>query len=387
MRKNLTVNVLFGIAIFLLIVIITSFVLWWVQPKKKIDIFLLDKTVPTKSRKEHRSFHWLLTYNKITDSKGDLYKITDYFGFFPESSQRKDFDFKSLTIADVNIISDSIDLAYYTDLYGVYYNNWYGKNSPQVSPKQKVYGGLNQNDYLLLKKLKNKQKTIITEFSLLNKPTSDLVRKKTENLFDFYWEGWIGRYYNNLDTTVNRNFPSWITRLYKQQNKDKWPFKGAGIILIHKYGKVIVLEADKHLNHACTKIETSNDFVEKYNLPSKINYTNWFDVISSGETNSIAAEFNLNVNAKGDSILERYGLNSTFPAIVSHEKNYRFYYFAGDFADNPVVKETAYFKGVKTIERWLNNDKTCNRTNFYWDYYIPLIEGIIKETKNTKDTK
>jgi hypothetical protein len=383
MRKNITANLLFGFAIFLLLVVAIPFILWLVQPKEKLDIFLLDKTVPTKSRMEHSSFHWLLTYNKISDSKGELYKITDYYGFFPENYNKKDFDFKSITIADVNSISDSIDMAYYTDLYGVYYNNWYKKNSPQVSPKQKVYGGLNHNDYLLLKELKKNNKTIVTEFILLDKPTSDLVRKKTENLFDFYWEGWVGRCFNSLDTADNRDFPGWITRLYKQQNKGKWPFKNAGIVLVHKYGKVVVLENGNHLNHPCLQIETSEDFQNKYELPAKLNYCYWFDIVSTGETNTVSATFNIDANSKGDSLLNRYSLNSNFPAILSHEKDYRFYYFAGDFADNPIVKQTAYFKGVKTIERLINSDRSCSRRNFFWEYYIPLMQGIMENTEKT----
>ena len=382
MRKNVTANLLFGFAIFLLLVVAVPLILWLVQPKEKLDIFILDKTVPTKSRKEHSSFHWLLTYNKVSNSKGELYKITDYYGFFPESYSKSDFDFKSLSIADVNSISDSIDMAYYTDLYGVYYNNWYRKNSPQVSPKQKVYGGLNHNDYLLLKELKKKKKTIVTEFILLDKPTSDLVRKKTENLFDFYWEGWVGRCFSSLDTTENRDFPTWITQLYKQQNKGEWPFTKAGIVLVHKFGKVVVLEESKHLNHPCLSIETNETFQNKYKLPAKLNYCYWFDIVSTGETNTIAAKFNIDANSKGDSLLNRYSLKSSFPAVLAHEKEYRFYYFAGDFADNPVVKETAYFKGVETIERLINSDRSCSRRNFFWEYYIPLMEGIMENAKN-----
>jgi hypothetical protein len=383
MKKNLTANLLFGFAIFLILVVAIPFLLWLVQPKEQLDVFILDKTVPTKARREHSSFHWLLTYNKISNSKDKLYSISDYYGFFPETHNKKDFDFKSITIADVNSLSDSIDLAYYTDLYGVYYNNWYKKNSPQVSPKQKVYGGLNHNDYLLLKELKKKQKTIVTEFILLDKPTSDLVRKKTENLFDFYWEGWVGRCFNSLDTNKNRDFPTWIINLYKEQNNGKWPFSKAGIVFVHKFGKVVVLEEDNHLNHPCLEIETSESFREKYRLPAKLNYCYWFDIVSTGETNKVSASFNIDANQKGDSILNRYSLNPSFPAILSHEKDYRFYYFAGDFADNPIVKETAYFKGVKTIERWLNSDRKCERTNFFWEYYLPLMEGIIENTNKS----
>ena len=292
-----------------------------------------------------------------------------------------------MNIADVRSISDSIDLAYYTDLYGVYYDNRYGKRSPHISPEQKVYGGLNQNDYLLLKALKEKHKTIVTEFILLDKPTSDLVRQKTENLFDLYWEGWVGKYFHSLDASKNRDFPEWIINLYKKQNNNTWPFKKDGVVLVHKYGKVLVLESDTHLNHPCPVIQTTENFQEKYQLPAKINYSNWFDVVSTGTTNTLGASFQLQTTEKGDSLLTKYNLNPSFPAIVHHSGSYNFFYFAGDFADNPVVKQTAYFKGVKTIERWINSDRSCNRVNFFWDYYIPLMEGIIDSTTQEKESR
>ena len=215
----------------------------------------------------------------------------------------------------------------------------------------------------------------------MDKPTSDLVRKKTENLFDFYWEGWVGRSFKSLDTTETRDFPSWIVELYMEQNDGKWPFSNAGIILVHKFGKVVVLEYDKHLNHPCLRLTSSSSFMKRYNLPKQVNYNYWFDLVSTGESNKVSAEFSIDANMKGDSILQRYNLKSTFPAILSHEEDYRFFYFAGDFADNPIVTQTAYFKGVKTIERWLNSNYTCNRTNFFWDYYIPLMEGIMQKAK------
>ena len=380
MRKDKIISVISGFFAFLLLLILVSFLLWFFKPKKELDVFLLNKTVPTKERNEHKSFYWVLNHGRYVKPSRERYKLKkDYYGFFPTNPEKQQFDFRSVSIRDVDQISRDADIAYYADTYGVYYNDWIQSSQVKMESEQKVYGGLNQNDYLLLKSLINKEKTIVTEFVLLNKTTSPLIRKKTEELLQFSWEGWIGRYFHSLDYSNNPNFPKWIVDLYEQQNGFKWDFKHSGIVLVHRYGTVIVLDSSKHLTQAVPIIRTQHSFAEKYQLPLTIEYPYWFDIVKANNKADAVANFDLSTNAFGDSLLADYNVNSEFPAIINHSAGYNLYYFAGDFCQNPIYTETSYFSGIQLIDFLFYSSDKADRAKFFWKYYIPLMKGILKD--------
>ncbi|MEA3316741.1 MAG: hypothetical protein U9R54_02165 [Bacteroidota bacterium] len=375
-KKNIIYISIFTIV---LLSIFLSWLLWYVQPTKALDIYILDKTVPTQERTEHKSFNWILNNNKITKSNGNFYQSKeDYYGFFPLNFQNKKFNFKNIRISEVNQTANKYDLCYYTDTYGVYYKEWFKKT--KVEKTQKVYGGLNQNDYLLLKEMKNKNKLIITEFNFYNAPTNPLIREKLENLFNVYWSGWTGRYFSSLDSS-KKITPKWIIKLYQEQNNNKWNYKNGGIILVHKFGTVAILENNRHYIGNDLQIVTKNKVCKKYNLPKRIKYTNWFDISYSGKQNNILANFEIKTNAKGDSILNKYNLKSCFPAVIQHKNNYLYYYFAGDFADNPISLKSAEFKFTnKVIPYFISKN---SEKKFFWRYYRPLMSEILDDYYNT----
>jgi hypothetical protein len=367
-------------------VVLISLTIWVVKPKKPMSVFILNKTVPTKQRYDHRAINWVLKHEKYSKSNGKLYSLEkDYFGFFPLDAEEKKFDFKSLALQDIEIVADTSDLVYYADTYGVYYSDWYA-NHIKVNPQEKVYGGLNNNDYLLLKKMKEANKNIITEFVLLDKPTSELVREKTEDLFGLRWEGWVGRYFHSLDNTSKENVPAWIVDLYKEQNNGKWPYHNAGIVLVHKYGKVLVLENNNHISHQYPVIQTNKEYASKYNLPDTVNYSFWFDIVSSDKgTNDTLSLFKLKTTSLGDSLLNANRLNSEFPAVLVHNKDYRFYYFAGDFADSNIEPWSAYFAGIQHAPFLFSSKRKYDRRRFFWEYYNPLMKTILKNMRNAKN--
>lgn len=379
MKKAIARAVLIILSVVVLTTIV-SFLVWLVKPSHTLEIFILDKTVPTRDRREHKSLHWVLNHQKYVKNDNSLYRLKeDYYGFFPIDPQQQKFDFRSLSIRDVDAISDSVDLAYYADTYGVYYNDWYTGNSPDDEDEQKVYGGLNQNDYLLLKALKEKRKTIVTEFVLLDKSTSNLVRKKTEELLNLKWDGWIGKYFPSLSPG---QCPRWITDLYQTQNKGQWTFSGPGIVLIHKYGKVVVLDQNRYLTSPLPVIETNDDIASRFGLPGKINYPNWFDITRGDSTAQVLASFNLNTNPEGDSLLKSYHLQSQFPAIIHHNHDCSFYYFAGDFSQNPVHTYTSYFQGIQMLDfLFYDEAQTSSSAQFFWKYYLPLTRQLLEDAR------
>ena len=377
-KSTLVIIVIFSV---LILSLFTSWFIWYIKPYKSLKVYILDKTVPTTDRQEHKSFNWILNRDKYVRKDGNLYNVNDdYFGFFPKSNTNPEFDFKSIRIHEIEDYAINYDMCYYTDTYGVYYNEWYRQNSfEEQHISNKVYGGLNQNDYLFLKEMKNHNKLIITEFNFYNAPTNSLVREKLEDLFGLKWSGWTGKHFASLDTVADKSFPKWIVRLYKEQNKDQWPFKNGGIVLIHKFGTIAILENNNHLTYEWPVIQSNSETVEKFGVKESIEYLNWFDITFTTDTNNILANFTFNVTEKGDSLLQSYNLQSVFPAVIEHTDDYLFYYFAGDFADNPVKLNSSYFTGYKEIASVLSGVQKNNPREFYWNYYYPLMSKILDD--------
>lgn len=380
-KKILILIIAVGI---ILLTLIGSWLFWYIKPEKPLNIYILDKTVPTTERTEHKSLVWLLNHNKFTLPDGSLYNVNkDYYGFFPLDTKSQEFDFKSLRIHEVKDAALDYDAVYYADTYGVYYNEWYKNQASDADISQKVYGGLNQNDYLLLKEMKELNKLIITEFNLYNAPTSGLIREKAEDMFGINWSGWTGKYFPSLDTSSTSYFPEWIVKLYMEQNNHQWPFKNSGIVLVHKFGTIAVLEHETHLSEEIPFIVSKPETVEKYGVPEKVYYPNWFDITYTGDRNDVLASFNLMVNAKGDSLLRSYNIRPVFPAVIEHDGDYRFYYFGGNFAANAVNNKTAYFEGYHDLMATLTRENYKSTKKFYRKFYLPLTSEIFEDYYNS----
>ena len=377
---------LFAIIIACLIILTLSgsWLMWFIKAEKPLNIYILDKTVPTMERTEHRSLSWVLNHEKYVKTNGFLYDSDkDYYGFFPLNSKSQEFDFRSVRIHEIEDIVNEYDMLYYADTYGVYYNEWYKKDSKDIKHTQKVYGGLNQNDYLLLKEMKEQKKLIITEFNLYNAPTNGLIRDKVEELFGLNWSGWTGKYFSSLDTADNSDFPYWIVNLYKEQNNNSWPFKNAGIVLVHKFGTIAILEQGTHLTKEVPFINAKQETIERFGVPEVVHYSQWFDITFSDNKNKVLADFKIHVNESGDSILRHYNLKPVFPAIIEHTIDYNFYYFGGDFAESEINSKSAFFEGYHNCVSLFNGSDFDNNSKFFWKFYVPMLTGILNDYQKT----
>ncbi|MBK5271067.1 MAG: hypothetical protein JJE22_08640, partial [Bacteroidia bacterium] len=196
---------------------------WYFTPKKKMIAAIIDKTVMTQDGQEHVSFSWVLNHERFTKSKSNLYKTsTDYFGFFPLGGEN--FRLKGLERFSPDMLerlSNDADLAYFTDTYGIYRNEWYAKKN--IAERSGiVYGGMSEQDIAFLQNMKAKHKLIITEFNTIGSPTSPEIRSEFENMFGLKWSGWVGRYFTSLDTSVNTELPRWLINNYKNQHAGQW---------------------------------------------------------------------------------------------------------------------------------------------------------------------
>jgi len=387
MKKIATFNFRKIILISFIILMIFSplwMILYWRFQKSKIfKIIIIDKTVSDLPRQEHRGFNWILTYERFTKTDKNLYVINeDYFGFFPlepiEEDKFEIHDLENYSFDELDLMSQKTDMLYFTDTYGVFANEWY-HDTLQTEHSNLVYGGLTSKEVFLAQKLKEQNKLILSEFNTIGSPTNIFQRTEFENTFDIKWSGWTVRYFDMLDTLINPELPKWVIRLYKQQHNNEWNFHKSGLVFVHEDSRLFILENETNLVIETPFIHTSEKYQKIFGLPDSIHYPFWIDITFSGDSNQIVSDYKIYPNSIGDSILNVYKVPKTFPAVIAHFEPYIFYYFAGDYVDNPIVYNTCYFKGIKTFDYFLYNNEPNNRTKFFWKFYCPLVTKILKD--------
>jgi hypothetical protein len=378
MKKPLLITLI--ILAVLLLIPAVSFIRWAFQEKKPIDIVILDKTVPTLDRLGHLSFVYILTNERfVRGEKGGSYSVAkDYYGFVPLRPVReKQFKKKDFRLTELLDLAETNDALYFTDTYGVFFNDWY-QGIKKARRSRKLYGGLNNNDYLLMSEMKKRDKLVIVEYNTFDYPTAGLERFKTEELLGITSKGWMGQYYPSLDTVSDNKVPDWMPALYRRQYREPWTFTRPGVVLL-KENSIIVLEEGRHLASALPVITTGENNAGKFNVPREVPFTNSFDIIDPGQ-NSVISEFILKTTAAGDTLLAENDLTAVFPAVIQEPLVQRTYYFSGDFANNNVPMWTARFRDIrKSSKALLYSDNETDPRRFFWLYYKPLISSIFTE--------
>ncbi len=362
-----------------LLVPVVSYLIWKFKDEKPLKVLIYDMTVPLNSYIEHNSFSWLVIHDKYVVVDQLRQPKVDYKGFYPKD----DFkfvtnDFLKLSRQEVIQVADSLEMAYFTDTYGIYSNEWYREQSINER-SSKIYGGLNKNDIILLKRLQDSRKLVLAEFNFLASPTSRSIRNEAENLLDVRWTGWVGRYYECLDTIINPDIPLWARNLYKKQYHKPWNFHQAGILFVHEHEQIVVLEMDATLKEEVPWVYSSEYGEEKYGLPREVTYPYWFDILESGPTNRIVSKYKIYANENGKKLMNEYGIPDVFPCVIENkEKNY--YYFCGDFCDTPLYLESAKLTGVSYFRKFFyNRYNYIDRTPFFWHFYLPLVHTILDD--------
>lgn len=375
--------IFFSIIAFIVLIPVWMWICWLLKPSTPLTIAIIDKTVLAHPAQEHESFNWVLKHRKYVKPDGSFYEVEkDYLGFFPQSNYRyqiNDFDKKAKS--RLIELARKTDIAYFTDTYGIYTNEWYTQKA-NLEYSQKIYGGLSANDLAFMKELKKEKKLIITEFNTIASPTKTGIKKEFEALFGLEWTGWTGRYFDVLDTTLNKELPKWLTRNYMEQHHDNWPFKLSGIVFVSETNQIEILEYGRHLTEPLPIIETKKAYRAEYGLPATMKYPFWFDIMRTSHKNDVIATYSIKATPEGNEELAKAGILNRFPAVTAHDKaDYRFYYFSGDFADNPIDTRLSHFEGIRIFSSLFYPHTISERNSFFWDYYIPLISHVLAKPK------
>lgn len=384
MKKPLLITTIVLIVILILPAI--CFFRWSFQNKKPIDIVILDKTVPTLDRLKHKSLNWILTNDRFVkkeDNKTYSYR-KDYYGFSPTRPlKEKGSTKKEYHLSEMMDLPQKVDAVYFTDTYGVFFNDWYsGVNKSRKS--RKIYGGLNNVDYLLINEMKKNNKLIILEYNCLDFPTAAFESFRTQEKLGISFTGWTGKFYESLDSTA-KDFPIWMTAMFRKQYNKPWTFTRPGIVLLTEK-KIIVLEQGTHLKTSMPLIVTDETNCAAFGVPANVAFENWFDIIDPLQSNVIS-RFRLETTDAGDTTLVSNMLGNEFPAVIQEPVDKRTYYFAGDFATNDVCYWTSKIKGVDRLKGILYSDKPDDPRRFFWLYYRPLMNSILTNYYTSLNTK
>ncbi|PXY02971.1 hypothetical protein DF185_02425 [Marinifilum breve] len=379
------------VLIFLILLIpVISWITWKVEKEIPINLLVIDKTTPEKNFSEHLSFFWLANQNKWVKPTGEEYDYAqDFLGFHPDKNG--EYVIKDLKVygkENSAKLADSLDVVFFADTYGIYNSNWkdhpdYGKDTISL-----FYGGLQTEEFNLLRELKRKGKTIIAEFNLFASPTSPVIRKQTEQLLGLKWSGWVGKYYQTLDTLMDPEIPKWVPDLYRKNYNTEYQFNKGGIVLVNNREQIIILEQDKHLNERFPILKSELSTQLEYNVPEKVYYPYWFDINATDERNHVLANFEIDVNEKGKQLLDSLKVPNKFPAIIEHDEDYRFLYFSCDFSDNKMGIYSSYFRGIEKISgAFYSPNQVKDRKMFFWKYYRPFMSTVMDSISARQERK
>jgi len=358
---------------FVLLIVMLPILLFMKKQTSYLNIWIIDKTVPTRDFREHKGLVWVLNNmkikNRITKDYFDYKK--DYFGFHPEENGYKIFE----------IQPNNPDFIYLADTYGVYTDD-FNKDNKEGSKSELIYGGLTEEELFKIKSYLNNGRTIVAEFNTIEYPTNEKVKKEVEEIFGFKWSGWIGRYFAELKRDIE--VPIWVIENYEKQYNKKWDFKGNGFVFISENNEIVVLDKND-FNKQKLKVVFDDKYINEFNVINKVNFNYWFEIINNKDS-EVLAKFVLDLKDNGIKKLEGYNLKVEFPAVLRKiTDDYTSYYFAGDFVDVKSVPNFYKLAGYDFLKKYTTINTEASQDVFYWKVYVPLMKKILSDVEAVKD--
>ena len=363
----------FLIPLCLIFIIMMSFVFWYLMPKRKLTVAVLDKTVPataadswsylgdvSNNYRKHIGLYWLMDYLKIVNPEtGKYYDHTkDYYGPMLDSANRITSS-KSLT--DMDTVPD---LLYLSDSYGV-----------------EIYDdrGITEDEMNAVSLCHSSGSVVIGEQDILTTGTDAKVKGELENLFGISSTGWVGRYIYDLQDLTD--VPYWAPDMWRAKYGQEWNCAGAGILLVSGDGDILVLEEKTDFQSKnLLKISVTDEYKKEFGRHS-LNYYNWFELIEADNATEVIATYEFNVNSTGAEELAAVSDTTTFAAVTRYarEGEAPAYYFAGDFNDYTTKRQISNFMFADKFFQLLSFDRDGDVTNFYWNFYEPIMKKILKD--------
>ena len=348
-------------------------------PSRVLDLAVLDKTVPFETRIEHRSLFWLLDHLKIVKPDGAAYdRDRDYLGAFPGPTAG---DPPARTVELTAGRARQADLVYLADTYGVYRLDL--ESGPAMKAalerSEPIYGGLDFVEAQAARGAVAAGRTLIAEFNTLGSPTGAEARAALEDVLGVRWTRWIGRYFSSLED--RDEVPEWLRRDYEREWSRPWEFKGPGYVLLKDDAHVEVLRIGTESPRIGLTLERARpvDAVLE-DCADGTSYPYWFDIVEAAPGARVLAEFHWHLEPAGLARLLARKLPTVFPAVTRRMApgGGVAWYFAGDFADNPMPDGKVPLSGYLAFRRGMEWIKLSpSELAFYWRFYVPMMVQLL----------
>ena len=154
--------------------------------------------------------------------------------------------------------------------------------------------------------------------------------------------------------------------------------------------RCVGIPGDKiEIKNTVPNIMSSPKSQDTYGIPEIVKYPYWIDIIFVSREFEVISYYDLAPTDAGIAKLSELGLPRYFPAVVMKKNGAgKFYYFSGDFADNPVSGSSYNFYGIEKLWRmFLHSEDYSQRNSFFWNYYYPLMGSILKDTYQRNEPK
>ncbi|MCE5257314.1 MAG: hypothetical protein LLF89_10780 [Spirochaetaceae bacterium] len=376
-RLLLLMGILVAATVALVCLLVGPFAAWYTMPYRNLDVWVVDKTVPTPDYQEHKGLFWILKNEKI--AKPGTQKLydekTDYFGFYPYDKDT----WRELSLPQTG---PRPDLIYLADTYGVYRGDFMQKRLlGEISPI--VYGGLSSDDNRIIGKNLGDGNTLVAEFNTAASPTNAADRKTLGRFLGIQWSGWIGKYF--ADLAKDKEVPSWIVADYEKQTNREWGFFGRGFVLISDDDRIEVLSGHDFSGIEGLSFHFREPWAKEFSCQKPISYHYWFEWIRPDPNVSVVADYRFKLTESGKAKLAAVGLPEQFPAVMlNRNTQYSGYYFAGDFADSGLRGMPFQAKWIPWLKKLLADSSVDNNDYFYWNAYVPLMQSILDESLKNK---
>ena len=378
------------LAAILLLLVIIIFVGWHLVPRHIMKVAVLDKTVLSYSLdnniikdnvyRKHQGLYWILEQQKYVKADGTYYDFKeDYYG--PMLDEEGSYKKESVYLKSM---PEAPDLMYISDAYGLIddtFGYFHGDDPSKA--------GISQDDMSAISYAYESGATIVAETALFSSPMSESVYSQLTTLCGVTPTQWVGRYIFDLEDFSD--VPDWAPPMYEQQEGVEWRFTGPGILLVSRDGKIIILEQNTDFNTKnLLKVYINSDKRKEFINVTKANFYNWFELVEPNYGTEQIATFEFDLNAVGMEKIKNVIPNKiTTPRFCAITRKVTpnhapVYFFSGDFNDYTSGHRYGRFLLANQIYKLFSFDRQGDMTNFYWNFYNPLMRKILKDIRTTE---
>lgn len=372
MKKLLKLR--FIIPLIFLIVLGVLFGGWHLSAKKPLDVVVVNKTIVmdkidkdnniTADYRKHMGLYWILRQQRYTKEDGSFYNYRkDYYGPHPNEKGE-------LIPRNLDRLESVPDLIYLSDAYG----------QAQDALEQK--NGLTSEEMAVISSAHLHGATVVGEFNIAPSRPDHPVLSELQSLFGLTFSHWVGRYVPDMADLSD--IPQWVLDLHEREYGSQWDYSGSGIIFASREGDLLILRRNIDYTGALF-VEIKNAYQKQYGA-LKVNYYNWFELVTPAYDTKTIANYRMNLTDKGKKQLSKLSelISSAgeFPAILCSNGeggSAPAYYFTGDFNDYVARERYGDFLFSNTFVRIFTYDRAGDITNFFRNFYQPFMERLLKE--------